>query len=445
MSRTHTSLATIPNRFAFIDSVSKVASQCSELSLMLVDVVRFSDVTTSLGITVGDQFLLEIANRIQSLFGKDVSIGRISGDVFGIVFPNVSNEASLRYSFDYLVEHFKVPMHYEDNAFMADFNVGVVCSNDTHWVNSEVDTPRFDITAFVSRAEAALKQAKENKYENYFSLALKDKADTGRSLALKADLKRALSQNELELYYQPKVDLQTLQVVGAECLLRWNHPLDGVLFPGPLIEAAESYNMMNELGYWTLEQAFRTLAEFEALKLQLSLSVNISPTQLYDNQLIPTLHMLSKSYDIPMSRLELELTEDIALSNSLMVKKQLDELRSLDISISVDDFGKGYSNLAYIRDLDLDALKIDKAFVMELEEAGVNRAIIEAVKIIGEAKGCKVVAEGVETVEQLHILRDIGITDGQGYLFSKAVPLKKFVTLAQQEVIIGSSPTRKHA
>ncbi|AUC88898.1 MAG: diguanylate phosphodiesterase [Alteromonas sp.] len=445
MSRTHTSLATIPNRFAFIDSVSKVASQCSELSLMLVDVVRFSDVTTSLGITVGDQFLLEIANRIQSLFGKDVSIGRISGDVFGIVFPNVSNEASLRYSFDYLVEHFKVPMHYEDNAFMADFNVGVVCSNDTHWVNSEVDTPRFDITAFVSRAEAALKQAKENKYENYFSLALKDKADTGRSLALKADLKRALSQNELELYYQPKVDLQTLQVVGAECLLRWNHPLDGVLFPGPLIEAAESYNMMNELGYWTLEQAFRTLAEFEALKLQLSLSVNISPTQLYDNQLIPTLHMLSKSYDIPMSRLELELTEDIALSNSLMVKKQLDELRSLDISISVDDFGKGYSNLAYIRDLHLDALKIDKAFVMELEEAGVNRAIIEAVKIIGEAKGCKVVAEGVETVEQLHILRDIGITDGQGYLFSKAVPLKKFVTLAQQEVIIGSSPTRKQA
>ncbi|NDW20431.1 putative bifunctional diguanylate cyclase/phosphodiesterase [Alteromonas hispanica] len=445
MSRTHTSLATIPNRFAFIDSVSKVASQCSELSLMLVDVVRFSDVTTSLGITVGDQFLLEIANRIQSLFGKDVSIGRISGDVFGVVFPNVSNEASLRYSFDYLVEHFKVPMHYEDNAFMADFNVGVVCSNDTHWVNSEVDTPRFDITAFVSRAEAALKQAKENKYENYFSLALKDKADTGRSLALKADLKRALSQNELELYYQPKVDLQTLQVVGAECLLRWNHPLDGVLFPGPLIEAAESYNMMNELGYWTLEQAFRTLAEFEALKLQLSLSVNISPTQLYDNQLIPTLHMLSKSYDIPMSRLELELTEDIALSNSLMVKKQLDELRSLDISISVDDFGKGYSNLAYIRDLHLDALKIDKAFVMELEEAGVNRAIIEAVKIIGEAKGCKVVAEGVETVEQLHILRDIGITDGQGYLFSKAVPLKKFVTLAQQEVIIGSSPTRKQA
>ena len=419
MSQPHTSLATIPNRFAFIDSVSKIATQCSELSLMLVDIVRFSDVTTSLGINVGDQFLLEIANRIQKLFGNEVALGRISGDVFGVVFPNVSNEVKLRYSFDRLVEHFKVPMYHEDNAFMADFNVGVVCSNETHWVSNVTKQPSFDITAFVSRAEAALKQAKENKYENYFSLALKDKTDTGRSLALKADLKRALAQNELELYYQPKVNLDNLSVVGAECLLRWNHPLDGILFPGPLIEAAESYNMMNELGYWTLEQAFRTLAEFDAQRLSLSLSVNISPTQLYDNQLIPTLHMLSESYSIPMTRLELELTEDIALSNSLMVKKQLDELRGLGISISVDDFGKGYSNLAYIRDLHLDALKIDKAFVMELGSGDVNRAIIEAVKIIGVAKGCSVVAEGVETTEELERLQWHRCDVGQGYLLAR--------------------------
>mgnify|MGYP000424532559 FL=1 len=225
----HTSLATIPNRYAFIDSISKQASRSGAISLMLVDVVRFSDVTTSLGIHVGDRFLLEIANRIQLLFGQSVYIGRISGDVFGIVFPNESNEGVMRKMFERLVEHFKTPMHYEGTAFIADFNVGVVCS----------DKREFEITRFVSRAETALKQAKENKYENYFALTKTDKADTGRSLALKADLKRALAQNELELYYQPKVNLATLEVIGAECLLRWNHPLDGVLFPGPLIEAAE--------------------------------------------------------------------------------------------------------------------------------------------------------------------------------------------------------------
>ena len=431
----HTSLATIPNRYAFIDSISKQASRTTSISLMLVDVVRFSDVTTSLGIHVGDRFLLEIANRIQRLFGHYVLIGRISGDVFGIVFPDESNEAVMRQMFERLVEHFKTPMHYDGTAFIADFNVGVVCSGKGG----------FDITDFVSRAESALKQAKENKYENYFALTKSDKTDTGRSLALKADLKRALAHNELELYYQPKVDLNTLEIVGAECLLRWNHPLDGVLFPGPLIEAAESYNMMNELGYWTLEQAFRALAELDGLRMPIVLSVNISPTQLYDNQLVPTLTMLSNTYTLPLSLIELELTEDVALSNSLMVKKQLDELRSLGVSISVDDFGKGYSNLAYIRDLDLDALKIDKSFVMELEAHPVNRAIIEAAKVIGHAKGCSVVAEGIETVEQLHILREVGVTQGQGYLFSRAIPFNEFIALTQQDIIIGNSPRRAQA
>ncbi|MEM7420141.1 MAG: bifunctional diguanylate cyclase/phosphodiesterase [Pseudomonadota bacterium] len=435
MSQVHTSLATIPNRYAFIDSISREASQSHSLSLMLVDVVRFSDVTTSLGIHIGDRFLLEIANRIQGLFGSQVALGRISGDIFGIVFPNENNEIVMREMFERLVEHFKSPMYYEDTAFIADFNVGVVCT-------SKHSHKQFDITTFVSRAETALKQAKENKYENYFALSTFDKTDTGRSLALKADLKRAIANNELELYFQPKVDLNTLTIVGGECLLRWNHPLDGVLFPGPLIEAAESYNMMNELGYWTLEQAFRALNEFDALKLPLSLSVNISPTQLYDSQLIPTLVTLSETYSMPLNRIELELTEDVALSNSLMVKKQLDQLRSLGIAISVDDFGKGYSNLAYIRDLDLDAIKIDKSFVMELEAHPVNRAIIEAAKVIGKAKECAVVAEGVETLEQLHILREVGVTEGQGYLFSRAVPLEHFIALTQREIIVGVSPRR---
>ncbi|MEW9798240.1 putative bifunctional diguanylate cyclase/phosphodiesterase [Alteromonas sp. CYL-A6] len=431
--RRHLSLATIPNRYAFIDNVERHARQHSHLSLMLVDIVRFSDVTSSLGIEVGDQFLLEIANRISRLFEEEVELGRISGDVFGLIFPGRRTQMQMQRMFERLVEHFKTPMHYGSHAFIADFNVGVVggkCKNT-------------DLTAFVSRAEAALKQAKENKYQNFYYLSTDDKANTGRSLALKADLTRALTQGELELYFQPKVDLMTLDVVGAECLLRWNHPLDGVLFPGPLIEAAESYNMMNELAYWTFEQAFRSLAELDVSGKSMNLSVNISPTQLYDSQLIPTLVLLSKSYSIPLHRLELELTEDVALSNSLMVKKQLQQLRAMNVSISVDDFGKGYSNLAYIRDLDINALKIDKTFVMALDDNPVNRAIIEAARIIGQAKNCDVLAEGIETLEQLHILRDIGIKTGQGYLFSRAVPIKEFIALANSDLIIGSSPRRQ--
>ena len=432
MSLMHKSLATIPNRYAFIDSVSTHSHSCSSISLMLVDVVRFSDVTTSLGITIGDRFLLEIANRIQTIFGDNIHLGRISGDIFGIVFPNMHSAKYMHAMFIRLIEHFKTPMHYAGHAFIADFNVGVVSS----------ESKNFDVTAFISRAEAALKQAKESKYENICILNMRDKTDTGRSLALKADLKRALACDELELYFQPKVDLNTLKVIGAECLLRWNHPLDGVLFPGPLIEAAESYNMMNELGYWTLEQAFRSLGKLDAQHLRLNLSVNISPTQLYDNQLLPSLRLLSKTYDMPLERVELELTEDVALSNSLMVKKQLSHLRALGVAISVDDFGKGYSNLAYIRDLDITALKIDKTFIMELTDHPVNKAIIEAASVIGKAKHCDVIAEGVETIEQLHILREVGVTKGQGYLFSKAVPFNEFVDLVKQDIMVGTSPLR---
>lgn len=433
MSQLHQTLATIPNRYAFIDTVDQTAAQHSHLSLLLIDVVRFSDVTASLGFKIGDRFLLEIANRIITLFPGSAHFGRISGDIFGLILPGKHTPTQLQHFYEHLIEHFKTPMHYEDHAFIADFNVG--------GVHGECDA--FSLTRFVSRAEAALKQAKENKYENFFLLGMREKAETGRSLALKADLKRALSQNELELYFQPQVDLHTLKIVGAECLLRWNHPLDGVLFPGPLIEAAESYNMMNELAYWTFEQAFRSMVELDGKGVSLSLSVNISPTQLYDSKLIPTLKLLSESYGIGLSRIELELTEDVALSNSLMAKKQLSQLRALGIEISVDDFGKGYSNLAYIRELDINALKIDKVFVMELTDSDVNRAIIEAARIIGHSKGCEVIAEGIETLEQLHILRDLGINIGQGYLFSRAVPLHEFERLASQEIIVGESPLRK--
>jgi diguanylate cyclase (GGDEF)-like protein len=433
MGRVHNSLTAIPNRFAFIHCIEKCASQNDSVSLMLVDVVRFSDVTTSFGMHTGDQFLLSIANRISMLFKDATMLGRLSGDVFGLLFDNPMSGDQLQRKFEYLVEHFKTPIQHDGHAFIADFNVGAYSA----------ETSGFNITDFVSRTEAALKQAKQNKYENFFLANPAVLQPSARSLALKADLQRALNKNELELYFQPKVDLNTLEIVGAECLLRWNHPIDGVLFPGPLIEAAESYNMMNELGYWTMENAFVHMREFDKAGLKIGLSVNISPTQLYDTQLVESLKALSASYEIALDRFELELTEDVALSNSLMVKKQLDQLRNLGLSISIDDFGKGYSNLAYIRDLTLDTLKIDKTFVLELDENPVNKAIIQAVKLIGDAKGCGVIAEGIETISHLHTLRESGIKQGQGFLFTPALPSKKFIDFAQSDLSIGYSPLNK--
>ncbi|GAA0359956.1 hypothetical protein GCM10009092_25200 [Bowmanella denitrificans] len=429
MSVFYQSLATIPNRYAFFERIEQAVSESPELSLLFIDVVRFSDVSSSFGYKVGDMILEEVARRIKTLFGKQCLLGRISGDIFGLMLPGCHGDTQLRGFYSHLVEHFKTPISFDDNAFVADFNVGAVANLPDN----------RDPSRLFSGAEMALKQAKQNKYDNFQVIRLQEKPETGRSLALKADLKRAFANDELELYFQPKVDLHSFKIVGAECLLRWNHPLDGIIVPGSFIEAAESYNMMNEVGYWVLERAFHSAMLLEGLGLDIQVSVNISPTQLYDSKFVAKVKRLAGLYRVNLANIELELTEDVALSNSLLVKRQLGQIKALGLSIAVDDFGKGYSNLAYIRDIELDTIKIDKTFVMGLDRNPVNKAIIQASQLIAGALGCKVIAEGIESVEHLHALREIGIDKGQGFLFSKAVPFERLVELIHTDLMVGDS------
>lgn len=435
MKKQHDSLISIPNRHIFLEQVNQIIQREPEQSLLLVDVVRFSDVSSSFGYEFGDKILLEIANRIGFLFEGKALLGRVSGDVFGLVVHGHHGHDILHQLYYYLIEHFKTPISCEDHAFIADFNVGAVTNHSTN----------TNVNKFFSLAESALKQAKNNKFDNFqFAKMHSEEKIGGRALALKADIARAVNNNELEIYLQPKINLSNLHIVGAECLLRWNHPLDGVLFPGALIEAAESYNMMNEIGYWTLEEAFKSAVKLNANGLPLKISVNMSPTQLYDIAFIDNLRVLAAKYKVDFKQFELELTEDVALSNSFLVKNQLAEIRALGMSIAIDDFGKGYSNLAYMRDIVIDTIKIDKTFVMELEQSPINRAIIEASQLIANAANCELVAEGIETLDHLHVLRDIGIKQGQGFLFSKAIPLPEFIEFAQQEIAVGSSFKRLH-
>jgi diguanylate cyclase (GGDEF)-like protein len=430
----HQSLITIPNRYAFLGEIEQLLKTDAEQSLLLIDVVRFSDVSASFGYDYGDKVLLEIANRIVFLFNDNVVFGRVGGDVFGLILSGIHQQQQLHDFYSHLVQHFKVPIQCDDHAFIADFNVGAA-SNPKH--NS-------DINKFFSLAETALKQAKVNNFENFqYAQNLSDNTSS-RALALKADITRALDQNELEVYFQPKIELNTLQIIGAECLLRWNHPLDGLIFPGALIEAAESYNMMNELGYWVLEQAFKAASHFNVLGLRLKISVNMSPSQLYDLNFADNIKQLAKKHQVALTQFELELTEDVALSNSILVKKQLSQIRSLGATIAIDDFGKGYSNLAYLRDIEIDCIKIDKSFIMQIDESPVNRAIVEASQLIAKAANCELVAEGIETIHHLHILREIGVLSGQGFLFSKALPINDFIELANKDLAVGTSFMREH-
>jgi diguanylate cyclase (GGDEF)-like protein len=429
MLLTHSSLSTIPNRYAFLDKIEQLLENKACHNLFLIDIVRFSDVSSGFGYDFGDQILLEIANRLVMLSGPHAIFGRISGDIFGIIVSGKLSKTQLRRFYSHLIDHFKTPIQCADHAFMVDFNVGVATNPSN---NKNINT-------FFSLAEMALRHAKSNKFDNFQYANDNDSAQSGRSLTLKADLTRAIDNDELEIYFQPKVELSTLKVVGAECLLRWHHPLDGVLFPGALIEAAESYNMMNEVGYWVLGAAFKGAARLNSLGLRLKLSVNMSPTQLYDMDFIQTLLTLSRTHGVELAQFELELTEDVALSNSLLVKKQLARIRELGMNIAIDDFGKGYSNLGYMRNIDIDAIKIDKSFVMEIDQDPINKAIVQATQIIANAANSELIAEGIENIHHLHILREIGVVYGQGFLFSKAVNIDNFIQLISQELAVGTS------
>lgn len=407
----------IPNRYHFIEIIEQIAFKEQRFSLMFLDVMRFSDVSSAFGHKAGDGLLLKIVNQINAIFPSAMAIGRISGDIFGVVFTHAITVNALRAEHERLFNHFKTPIVVNETAFIADFNVGV----------SVRKNPLTNINTIISLAETALKKSKSNRHENFTLLNDDTNEVSGRGLTLKADLTRALNNDELELYFQPKVDLNNYRIIGGECLLRWNHPLDGVVFPGTLLKAAESYNMMNELGYWTLEQSLKSIALMSENGFSVKISVNLSPVQLYDPHLISSLKLLLTKYQVPTHLLEIELTEDVALSNSLLVKRQLSDIKKMGIAISMDDFGKGYSNLSFIRDLELSAIKIDKAFVLELNNSPVNLAIVQATKIICDAKGCETYAEGIETMEQLTLLQSMGIRKGQGFLFSQAVPIGEFL------------------
>lgn len=407
----------LPNRYNFIEIINQISKKEKRFSLMLIDIMRFSDVSTAFGHSSGDDLLLQIVNQISKVMSSSIALGRISGDIFGLVFTNAISESALREQHTNLCNHFKTPLTICGTAFIADFNVGA----------SVRKNPQTNINTIISLAETALKKSKSNRHENFTLLTDDTREHTGRGLTLKADLRRALNNNELQLFFQPKVDLKDFSIIGGECLLRWNHPLDGMVFPGTLLQAAESYNMMNDLGYWTLEESIKSISILNQCGYEKVISVNVSPTQLYDPLLVETMKSLLNKYQVSPKHLEIELTEDVALSNSLLVKQQLSQIRHMGIAISMDDFGKGYSNLSFIRDLDLSAIKIDKAFVLALEQSPVNSAIVQATKIICDAKGCKTYAEGIETLSQLALLQKMGIEKGQGFLFSKAVPLDDFL------------------
>lgn len=418
----HDMLTGLPNRALFEDRLEHAFEQmprrADELAVFYLDLDRFKVVNDTLGHGAGDQLLQQVADRLSSSVREGDTVARLGGDEFAVLLE-AKDRREARTVADRVVEVFTSAFTVLETDVHVDASIGIGMS-------SEELTDSGDLIRF---SNVAMYHAKDVAGTAYvFFDPDRDARATGR-LHRENELRRALEAEEFEVHYQPLVALSTGEILGAEALVRWRHPERGLVSPGEFIGLAEETGMILPLGKWVLAAAGRAAAAWMNGKPEggLTLSVNMSPRQFQDPRLVEDLESLLEDTAFPPGSLTLEITEGVAMQATARVE----QLRELGVRLAVDDFGTGYSSLEYLRQLNVDALKVDRAFIEDLTENPTDQAMVRAILLVADAMDLAVVAEGIETELQLRCLRDLGCQIGQGYYFSRPVPEDAFRKILQ--------------
>jgi diguanylate cyclase (GGDEF)-like protein/PAS domain S-box-containing protein len=407
----HDALTNLPNRVLFREEMQEALLRGEELAVLFIDLDRFKSVNDTLGHPVGDELLCEVTKRLQHAISEFDTVARLGGDEFAIIQlgarPTLATELAAR-----IIESISEPFEVLGNQVVIGSSIGIAIA----------PTDGNEPDQLLRNADMALYRAKSEGRGRYhfFQPEMDAQMQTRRSLEL--DLRKALADNEFELYYQPLVDLATDTVSGFEALVRWNHPEHGLIAPDNFIPVAEEIGLIVPIGDWVLKQACR---DAMAWPDNISVAVNLSAVQFRNPTLALSVVGALGASGLPASRLELEITETVLLQDDRAVLDVLHQMRELGAKISMDDFGTGYSSLSYLRSFPFDKIKIDRSFIRELgKEKSDCVAIIRAVTRLGRSLGMITTAEGVETEEQLEILRAEDCTQVQGYLFSPPRPAR---------------------
>ena len=422
----HDTLTGLPNRALHADRVSAALASAGRLgtdvALVVVDLDRFKEVNDTLGHRNGDEFLRIVAERLTATVRPGDTVARLGGDEFGIVLPGAtadSVEGILRRLQDALGQEAELA----GVAVSAEASMGYAMWPD------DAETPE----ALLRRADLALYAAKTARSAIVRYHQGIDEFDPQR-LGLIAELRRAISSNELVLHYQPKVDAHSGQVVAFEALVRWVHPVRGLVPPNDFIPIAESTGLIGPLTQWVVDSALAQLAEWSVVCPGLSIAVNISARNLRDDLPGWILNRLAANR-VKASQLVLELTETSFATDPIRATALLEELDAAGVKVSLDDFGQGYTSLGSLGHLPVSELKIDRGFVVAMERSPEDRAIVASVIELGHQLGLTVVAEGVETEEVFADLRRLGCDTVQGYLFSRPVPAGEALALMERSYV----------
>jgi diguanylate cyclase (GGDEF)-like protein/PAS domain S-box-containing protein len=420
----HDALTNLPNRTLFREQLEQALHRVKrdeQVAVLCLDLDHFKDVNDSLGHPIGDELLKAVASRLRQCVREGDTVSRLGGDEFAIVQVGSELQASEVSSLaGRLVEAVGAPYEIDGHQVIVGASIGISLSPED---SSDPDQ-------LLKNADMALYRAKADGRGIYrfFEAAMDARAQARRLLEL--DLRAALVRNEFEVYYQPIHNLKADQIIAFEALVRWNHPLRGTIAPLKFIPLAEETGLIVQIGDWVLRQACVDAAGWSQQDVRVA--VNLSPVQFKSRNLVPSVTSALAASGLAANRLELEITESVLLQDSEATLATLHKLRDFGVRISMDDFGTGYSSLSYLRSFPFDKIKIDRSFVHELASRDDSMAIVRAVTGLGKSLGISTTAEGVETSEQLALLRLEGCTEVQGYLFSAPRPAAEVEGLLSQ-------------
>jgi diguanylate cyclase (GGDEF)-like protein len=417
-------LTGLPNRTLFRDRIEQAilaaGREPGTATVMLLDIDRFKEINDALGHETGDQLLRDFAERIQQALRVNETLARLGGDEFGILLPTGSPEEATAVA---------VRVHEALTASFAlrglSLEVATSIGIATHPEHGD------DADALLQHADVAMYLAKEAHIGTAIYDADQDDNDMAR-LALAGELRQAIESEELVLHFQPKASLETGRIVGAEALVRWQHPDRGFIPPNEFVPIAERTGLIKPLSRYVLARALRQCSAWNAAGLDLHVAVNLTIPDLLDLELPDRIAALLEETGVRPSQLELEITESTILADPFRVRQVLNRLNEMGLRLAIDDFGTGYSSLAYLKRLPVQTIKIDRSFVMEMCTDASDATIVRSTIDLGRNLGLDIVAEGIETQEVWDALRALGCTLAQGYLIGKPMPADEFVVLLEQ-------------
>jgi diguanylate cyclase (GGDEF)-like protein len=417
-------LTGLANRILVTERLEQLAGQPiranRHTAILLIDLDRFKPINDTFGHEAGDAVLVAAAEAMRGVIRHGDLAGRLGGDEFAVLMPGMPTREAAGAVAARLLEALRMPVIFGEHVLMVEASIGVAVRDDPD-VSGETLLQQADTALY------AAKRAGRGRFEYY--------SDVMDTKAREAELRRAVVNDELVVYFQPAVALATGELRAFEALVRWNHPTRGLLGPGEFIDLAEETGAVVPLGAWVLRAACREAAGWRAGIAgadPLRLAVNLSPKQVGQADLVETVQTILADTGFPPDRLTLEITESVILQPDPLIIGRLEALRDLGIHLAVDDFGTGYSALSYLRRLPVTVLKIDRSFVTGIADDAEARSVCEAVVHLGEAFRMSVVAEGIETADQAAALIDMGCTIGQGFYFHRPLPPPEAAALVQR-------------